>query len=70
MPTRPPAPRRMTDAEFRRIRKRLGLSQRALGERLGLTTGHVSRLECGVVPITPTIANFLRLLGEHGGKRR
>lgn len=37
------------------IRKTLGLSQEALGKRIGLTGTHISRLETGISTITDTI---------------
>lgn len=37
----------MTSAELRELRKRLGLTQAEMGERLGLTADAVYSLECG-----------------------
>lgn len=41
--------------KLRMIRESLGLSQEALGKRIGLTGAHISRLENGKSPITETI---------------
>ena len=59
----------MRGRDLRRIRTKLGLSQRAFANQLGLTANHVSRLERDVVAITQTVARFVRLLEKQGGRR-
>ena len=61
--------RPMSAKELRQIRRRLRLSQAALGKQLGLTPGHVSRLERGEAAVTTTVAHLLRLLDRQGGRR-
>ena len=58
----------MTGDELRRIRKRLGLTQAALAERLAVTSTSVARWERGEVPIREAMARFIRLLGATKGK--
>ena len=45
-------------------RQRLGLSQAALAERLGVDQATISRWERGVVPVSGPAALALRLLAE------
>ncbi len=52
----------VTGDEVRRIRKRLGLTQAQLAERLGVTASSVARWEQGVMGIRETAARLLRLL--------
>ena len=52
----------MDGKKFRRIRKRLGLSQKALAERMGTTENSVARWERGEIPIRELVARFLRLI--------
>ena len=47
----------MTGDQLKLIRAALGLTQREMGEILGVTPDHVSRLERGLVPIKKLIAN-------------
>lgn len=47
----------MTGMRLREIRLTLGLTQREMGEILGVTPDHVSRLERGLVPIKKLVAN-------------
>lgn len=47
----------MTGEQLKLIRTSVGLTQREMGEILGLTPDHVSRLERGLVPIKRLIAN-------------
>ena len=54
----------MTARQFKAIRRRLGLSQRALAEKLGLHPNSVARLERGEMTITTLVSNFLTLLAE------
>ena len=50
----------MTGSELRRIRKRLGLTQVQLAERLGVTGNTVARQERGEVRITEPVARLIR----------
>lgn len=52
----------MTREEFRRIREALGISQTALGERLGIGYAAVCRKENGHVPIKRLEAETMRRL--------
>ena len=47
----------MTGDQLKLIRAALGLTQREMGEILGVTPDHISRLERGLVPIKKLIAN-------------
>lgn len=66
----------MTGEELRRIRKRLGLTQVALAERLGVAPNSVARWERNEVPIREVVARLIRLLsktppktsGKRGGR--
>ena len=53
----------MKEREVRVIRKRLGISQRELGERLGVAQNTVARWERGEAAITEPIARLLRIAG-------
>jgi transcriptional regulator with XRE-family HTH domain len=52
----------MTGTELRRIRKRLGLTQRELAEELGWHRNSVAKAEQGAMKIGPTAARLARLL--------
>jgi transcriptional regulator with XRE-family HTH domain len=52
----------MTGTEFRRIRKRLGLTQRAFAEEMGWHPNSVAKAERGEMKIGPTAARLARLL--------
>ena len=52
----------MTGTELRRIRKRLGFSQRELAERLGLHPNTVARHERGEVAISAPVAKLVRFV--------
>jgi transcriptional regulator with XRE-family HTH domain len=45
----------MTREQLKSMRKRLRLSQRALGERLGMTRTSIARYEYGHIPIPRTV---------------
>jgi DNA-binding transcriptional regulator YiaG len=65
----------MTSADVKRLRRRLGLTQRALAARLGVHQLTVSRWECDRVRVTEPMARLLRLLvttapTTKGGRRR
>jgi transcriptional regulator with XRE-family HTH domain len=53
----------MTGAELRRIRKRLGLTQLAMAEKIGVHANSLARWERDVVRITEPVARLIRLLG-------
>lgn len=55
----------MDRQELRRRRKRLGLTQRELGFRLGVTQRAVGKWEAGDAPIAPAIDLATRWLLEH-----
>jgi len=48
--------------ELRRIRRRLGLTQAAMAERLAVTPNTVARWERNEVPIREPMARLIRLL--------
>ena len=50
-------------AMLRQARERLGLPQKALGERLGVKQSQVSNVEAGVDMRLSTLENFARYLG-------
>jgi transcriptional regulator with XRE-family HTH domain len=52
----------MTGPELKQRRQRLGLSQRALADKMGVTTRSVSRWETGQVSIRPWVEKFVDLL--------
>lgn len=51
----------MSGAELKRIRTRLGLTQRALAEQLAVTVTSLARWERDEVIITETMARYIRL---------
>ena len=60
----------MTGNELRRIRDRLGLTQAAFAERLGVTPNTVARWERDEVSISEPAARLARLLIEIKTKPR
>ena len=53
----------MTPAEFRSIRKKLGLSARKMAELLGLKSGRtIRRYEAGDIPISGPVEKLIRIL--------
>ncbi len=54
----------MKGGTLRRIRKRLGLTQAALAERLGVSPNTVARWERNEVPIREPMARLIRMLAE------
>ena len=66
----------MTGTELRRLRRRLGLTQRELAAKVGVTTTSLARWERDEVRITEPMARLLRLLATtvpttpKGGRRR
>jgi DNA-binding transcriptional regulator YiaG len=53
----------MRGRKVRTIRMRLGISQRELGDRLGVAQNTVARWERGEVKVTEPIARLLRIVG-------
>ena len=61
----------MTGVEFRRIRKRLGLTQAGFAKEMGWHPNSVARAERGDMKIGPTAARLARLLlAVHEGATR
>lgn len=60
----------MTDAELRRLRKRLGLTQKELAAKAGVTSTSVARWERGDVRITEPMSRLLRLLAASAPQQR
>ncbi len=52
----------MTGEQMRRIRKRLGLTQRAFAQEMGWHPNSVAKAERGEMTITPMAARLARLL--------
>lgn len=53
---------RVEGDELRGIRRRLGLTQRQLAERMGVTVTSLARWERDEVPISKLVENFMLLL--------
>jgi DNA-binding transcriptional regulator YiaG len=60
----------MTGAELRRIRTRLGLTQAALAERLGVTGNTVARWERDEVRITEPAGRLIAFVAGSAPERR
>lgn len=60
----------MTGEELRRVRRRLGLTQVQLAERLGVAANSVARWERDEVPIREPIARLVRLLAKMEAKAK
>ncbi|PYO12098.1 MAG: hypothetical protein DMD75_08295 [Candidatus Rokuibacteriota bacterium] len=60
----------MTGEALRRIRKRLGLTQRAFAAQLGLHPNSLARQERGELGIKESVARLAGLLGKTGLGRR
>lgn len=58
----------MTGEELRRLRKRLGLTQAQLAERVGVTRNTIARQERGESGIGEPLARLIRLLAEQKGR--
>ena len=52
----------MTGKQFRRIRKRLGLTQRQFADEMGWHPNSVARAEQGAMTISPTAERLAKLL--------
>jgi len=57
----------LTGTELRRLRLRLGLTQREMAKRLGLATFSIQRYETGGRRINRVLAMAVRCLALHGG---
>lgn len=60
----------MTGKELRAMRRRLGLTQAAFAEQLGITSNSLARQERGVIGISGSTATLARLLLELAEKDR
>jgi len=60
----------VTADELRKLRKRAGLTQAALAERLGLTANAVARWEQQVRSISEPMARLIRMVLEPRGVGR
>jgi transcriptional regulator with XRE-family HTH domain len=60
----------MTGEELRALRHRLGLTQRAFAEQLGVEANSLARLERDERTIGQTLAILARLLAQRAPKRR
>ncbi len=60
----------MTGRGLRRIRRRLGLSQAALGKLIGRHLQTISEYERGVLEVPQVVAGFMRLLDEREKAKR
>ncbi len=56
----------MNSKEFKKIRTRLKLSQPAMAKKLDVTSGTVSRWECGVCDIPGPVAILMRIFEMKG----
>jgi len=54
----------MKGSEVRRVRKQLGLTQRAFAEHVGVNPNTVARWERGELNVGSTAAILIRLLGH------
>lgn len=66
----PYSPTMMTGATFKRIRKTLALTQRALAEKIGVTPNTVARWERGEVGIAEPVARLIHTLRPAPQKTR
>ncbi len=60
----------MTGVAFRRLRRRLNLTQAELAERMGVHWNAVARWERQERPISELVARFLRLLTATQARQR
>ena len=54
----------MTGEELRKIRKRLGLTQAQLAERVGVTRNSIARQERGEIGIREPLARLIKVLAK------
>jgi DNA-binding XRE family transcriptional regulator len=60
----------MRGSELRQHRRRLGLTQKAMAERLGLHWNSVARMERDEMTISEPVARLVRLLARLAPRRR
>ena len=60
----------MTGDEVRAARKKLGLTQRAFAERVGVVTNTVARWERGEMTVGSTAIILIRLLAQQAPTKR
>ena len=56
----------MDGRQFAQIRRKLNLSQAALGQILGTSVSTISKWECGKNPIIPSGIVLMNVLDKHG----
>jgi transcriptional regulator with XRE-family HTH domain len=59
----------MTGKEVRAIRRKMGLTQQELADRVGVARNTIARWEMGVMGVRESAARLLRLLAAPGKKR-
>ena len=55
----------MNKEELKALRDKLGLSQEAMGEKLGITAGAISRIESGENNMSKPVAMLCRQMVNH-----
>jgi transcriptional regulator with XRE-family HTH domain len=63
----------MTGQELRRIRKAMGITQRQLAEKLGVTLTSVARMERGeqkIMPVTTLAVRYLQLMESKNRRKK
>lgn len=60
------ASKEMDGRQFAQIRRKLNLSQAALGQLLGTSVSTISKWECGKNPIIPSVIVLMNVLDKHG----
>ena len=56
----------MDGRQFAQIRRKLNLSQAALGQILGTSVSTISKWECGKHTIIPSVIVLMNVLAKHG----
>ena len=56
----------MDRRQFAQIRRKLNLSQAALGQLLGTSVSTISKWECGKNPTIPSVIVLMNVLDKHG----
>lgn len=59
----------MTGPELRRLRRQLGLTQRALAALVGVTRNTIARQERGALGIGEPLARLVRLLAQTASRK-
>lgn len=60
----------MEGKELRAIRKKMGLTQKQLAEKIGITWNTLARWERGELGIREPISRLIRILDETSGSKR